>query len=289
MLAVILAACGGQPATPNPTNAVSVTRTEGTATLARAISNSEGDLPDSALLGAGDHLYTAPGHTVTLQFSDGSTLQLGPSSHLMLYSIRPADRVAVFRLLSGSVTGNLRSGVFEVQAYKEVALNFRMVVLDLAAVLHGVTGSYQLGFDDNILRAIVSTGEFDIRSGNQQATLPAGWQAIAEPGKPLQIVSLITPTPAPPSAIEGPTATPIQIITIVPTNTPTETPIAAETETATLTRTPTRKPTIVQRTTVAATSTPTIVVNTPANPTGTMRRRRSRRCAPARTSIARSR
>ena len=267
-LAVVLAACGGQQPTINPENAVSITRTDGTATLARAIGKSEGDLPDNTLLTPGDQLYTAPEHTVTLQFPDGSTLQVGPDSHLVLFSIRPADRVAVFRLLAGSVTGDLRGNALEVQAYEEVAMNFRMELTDLAAVPRGVAGTYQLGFDGNTLKAVVNGGEFDLRSGNQQATLPAGWQAIAEPGQSLQIVSLITPTPAPPSSTGAPTATPIQIISITPANTPTETPIATETTAVTASQTPTRTPTRVQQTIIAITPRPTIIVNTPV-PTAT--------------------
>jgi hypothetical protein len=273
-LVVLLVACGGQQSTPDPANTVSITRTDGTATLARAVGNSRGDLPDSTLLAPRDQLYTAPDRTVTLQFPDGSTLQLGPDSQLVLFSIRSADQVAVFRLLAGSVTGNLRSNAFEVQAYEEVALNFRMVLTDLTAVSRGVAGTYQLGFDGNILKAVVNAGEFDLRSGNQQATLPPSWQAIAEPGKPFRVVSLITPTPAPLSATEAPTATPIQIISITPANAPTETPIAADTPAVTIT--PTRTPTRVQRTIVASTPTPatlmpatlvpTTIVNTPVPP-----------------------
>jgi len=267
---VMLAGCGGQQPSINPDIAVSITRTAGTATLARAIGNSEGDLPDNTLLASGDQLYTAPENTVTLQFPDGSTLQLGPGSHLVLSSIRPADRMAIFRLLAGSVTGDLRGNAFEIQAYEEVAMNFRMVLTELSAVPRGVTGTYQLGFDGTTLKAVVNAGEFDMRSGNQQATLPAGWQAIAEPGKPFQIVSLITPTPAPPSATEAPTATPIRIISITPTNTPTETPIATVTPVATATSTLIRTPTRVPRTIVANTPTPTvtIIVDTPV-PTAT--------------------
>ena len=266
-LVVVLAACGGQQPAISAENAVSITRTDGTATLARATGKSESDLPDNTLLTPGDQIYTAPEHTVTLQFTDGSTLQVGPGSHLVLFSIRPTDHVAVFRLLAGSVTGNLRGNALEVQAYEEVAMNFRMELMDLAAVPRGIAGTYQLGFDGNTLKAVVKAGEFDLRSGNQQATLPAGWQAIAEPGQSLQIVSLVTPTPAPPSATEAPTATPIQIISITPADMPTEPPIATETATATAsptpTRAPTRAPTRVPRTIIATTPVPTFIVDTP--------------------------
>ncbi len=217
------------------------------------------------MLVPGDHLYTASDQTVTLQFSDGSTLQMGPDSHVVLLDISSADRTAIFRLLAGSVTGVVRSRVFEVQGYKEVALNFSMVVTDLAAVPRDVAGTYQLSFDGNILKAVVNSGEFDIRSGNQQATLPSGWQAIAEPGKSLQIVPLITPTPA----AGAPSATPIQIISITPTNTPTSTPSATGTATATATKTPTPTRTRVRRT-IVVTNTPTpvtsVVADTPVPP-----------------------
>jgi hypothetical protein len=258
--AALLTACGGQPATLNPDTTVAITRIDGTATLARAVGKNEGELPADAVLSAGDQLYTAANQAVTLQFRDGSTLRLAPDSHLVLFSVRPADHVAVFRLLAGSVTGDLRSDVFEVQGYEEVAMNFRMVATDLTAVLHSAAGVYQLGFEGNILKAAVKSGEFDMRSGNQQATLPLGWQAVAEPGKPLQVVSLITPTPASLSATAAPTATPIPIISITPTNTPTETPAATGTRAATATYTPTRTPTRVPRTIVISTATPTVVI-----------------------------
>jgi hypothetical protein len=157
----------------------------------------------------------------------------------------------------------VRGNAFEVQAYEEVAMNFRMELTDLAAGPRGVAGTYQLGFDDKTLKAVVNAGEFDLRSGNQQATLPAGWQAIAEPGQSLQIVSLITPTPAPPSSAEAPTATPIQIISITPANKPTEMPIATRTTTVKASPTPTRTPTRVRLTIIANTPVPTVVVNTP--------------------------
>ncbi|MBI5564742.1 MAG: hypothetical protein HY870_07605, partial [Chloroflexi bacterium] len=216
-LAALLAACGGQQSTITPDNSVVVKRTDGSATLARISDNSQGDLPDSTLLVPGDQLYTAPDRTVTLQFTDGSTLHIGPDSHLSLFALRTPDRAPIFRLLAGSVKGDLRGNVFEVHGYKEVAIKFNMVLADLAAIPRDVAGTYQLEFDGNTLKAVVTSGEFDLRSGRLQATLPTGWQAIAEPGKPLQIVALITPTPA----ADAPTATPIQIITLMPTNTPT--------------------------------------------------------------------
>jgi hypothetical protein len=270
ILAALLAACGGQQPAINSENAVSITRTDGSATLVRASDDSRGDLPDSALLAPGDQLYTAPDRTVTLQFADGSTLQIGPDSRFSLFALRPADRAPIFRLLAGSVRGDLRGNAFEVQGYKEVAIKFNMMVTDLAARPRGVAGTYQLEFDGNTLKAVVNSGEFDLQSGNLQATLPTGWQAIAEPGKSLRIVSLITPTPAPPSAADVPTATPIQIITIVPTNTPTQTPTKTSTATgtATATATPTRPATRVPPTIAPVTPTPTpgLPTDTPLPP-----------------------
>jgi hypothetical protein len=265
-LVVVSAACGGQQPAINPENAVSITRADGSATLVRAPGNNASNLPDSTLLAPGDQLYTPPDRTATVQFADGSTLQLGPNSHLVLYSIGPTDRAAIFRMLSGSVKGDLRSNAFEVQAYEEVAVDFSMALTDLTALPRGVAGTYQLGFDGRILKAVVNSGEFDIRSGNQQATLPPGWQAIAEPGKSLQIVSLFTPTPAPPSAPEAPTATPIPIIILTAVNTPTETLLAPATNTSTATSTPTA--TRVQSTIIPRSAIPTsrVVTNTPLPP-----------------------
>jgi hypothetical protein len=261
---VMLAGCGGQQApTINPNNAISITRVDGTATLARPSTGSQGELTESAQLVADDHLYTAANQSVTLQFPDGSTLQIGPESHLLLYALRQSDRVPVFRLLAGSVTADVRGTAFEVQAYEEAAMNFNMVVTDLTAVPRGAAGRYQLGFDGNALKATVNAGEFDLRSANQQATLPAGWQAIAEPGRSLQVISLITPTPAPPSATEAPTATSIPIISITPTNTPTATRTATSTNTPTRTRTP-----IPIIRTATGTATPIIIADTPI-PTAT--------------------
>lgn len=259
VLATTLGACGGQPPTIDPGNAVSITRSAGAATLIRPRSKSQTELPQSVLLTPDDHLYTAANQTVTLQFPDGSTLQLGPESHLVLFAISSADRVAIFRLLAGSATGTAHGHAFEVQGYREVAVNFSMMVADLAVVPRGIAGTYQLKIDGDRLQATINSGEFDIRSGNQQATLPQGWQAIAEPGKPLQIVPLITPTPA----AGAPTAAPIQIISITPTNTPTETPEATKTATRTATYTPTPTRTRVRRTIVSMTATPAIIVDTP--------------------------
>lgn len=265
-LAVMLAACGGPPPTINPENAVSITRTAGAATLTQPLNKTEKALPKNALLVPNDHLYTASDQAVTLQFPDGGTLQMGPDSHVVLYDIGSDDHVAIFRLLAGSITSTVRSPTFEVQGYQEVALNFNMVQTDLTMLPRDVAGTYQLGFDGNLLKAVVNSGEFDVRSGNQQATLPSGWQVIAEPGKPLQIVLLVTPTPA----AGAPSATPIQIISITPTNTPTDTPTATPSTTGTATATSTRTPTptrILIRRTVVIIDTPTpavtIITDTP--------------------------
>ena len=256
-----LTACGGQQApTVNSDNSVAITRVDGSATLARPSTGSQSDLPDNAQLIVGDHLYTAANQSTTLQFPDGSTLHMEPESHLQFYTLRPTDRVAVFRLLAGSITADLRGKTVEVEAYEEAAMNFNMVVTELTAILRSAAGSYQMGFDGNTLKATITAGEFDVRSGNQQATLPVGWQAIAEPGKSLQVVSLITPTPAPPSATEAPTATLIQIISITPTDTPAASPTA--TNTATWTPTPTRTPIRIIRT-ATSTDTPVVITGTP--------------------------
>jgi hypothetical protein len=259
-LTVVLAACGNQQPAINSENAMSITRTDGAATLVRASDNSQGDLPDSTLLVPGDQLYTAPDRTVTLQFADGSTLYVGPDSRFSLFALRSADRAPIFRLLAGSVKADLRGDTFEVQGYKEVAIKFSMALVDLTVIPHSGAGAYQLAFDGNTLKAVVNSGEFDLRSVRLQATLPSGWQAISEPGKDLQIVALITPTLVSPPVADAPTATPIQIITIMPTNTPTETPTATGTATATIT--PTRTPTRVRRTIVADTPTPAPVIPT---------------------------
>ncbi len=268
VVVAVLAACGGeQTPTINPENTLSITRADGAATLVRAVGGSEDQLPESFLMAPGDQLYTVPNQTSTLQFSDGSTLQLGSDSHLLLFSIRPQDHVAVFRLLSGTTVGDLHSNLFEMQAYEEQALNFHMVQTDLTAAPSSVAGTYQLGFDGSLLKAVVSAGEVNVRSGNQQATLPAGWQAIVEPNKPLQVASLITPSPAPPSATEAPTSTPIPIILITLTSIPSETPLATDTATATFT--PTGTPTRIQRTittnipTDVPTDVSTVAVDTP--------------------------
>jgi hypothetical protein len=257
-LLALLAGCGGSAApTINPDNVVAVTRLDGAATLARPSTGAQGALPDQAQLLAGDHLYTAS-ETVTLQFADGSTLQLAPESHLLLYVLRQSDRLPLFRLLAGAVTADLRGNTFEVQAYEEAAMNFNMVVTDLTAAPRGDAGRYRLALEGDVLKGTVTSGEFDLRSGNQQATLPAGWQAIAAPGRPLQVISLITPSPAPPSATEAPTATLIPIIEITPTRTATLTRTATPTDTPTNTRTPARP-----RRTATATPAPTLIADTP--------------------------
>jgi hypothetical protein len=256
---LLLTGCGGQTApTASPEKLVPVARIDGAGTLVRPRTGSQGPLPDQAQLAVGDHLYTEPDATLTLQFADGSTLQMGPNSHVQFFAWREPDQIPILRLLGGALTAEVRGNTVEVQAFEEVAKSFSMVVTDLAAVPRGGAGSYTLGFVGDVLKATVTAGEFDLRSGNQQATLPAGWQAIAEPGKSLQIVSLVTPTPAPPSATEAPTATLIPIILITPTETPTLTPTSTGTATPTSTRT--RAPI---RRTATPTITPSINTDTP--------------------------
>jgi hypothetical protein len=263
ILLLILAGCGGrQTPTINPNETVTVTRLDGSITLVRPSAGLQTTVGDTELLAVGDHLYTEKDHTATLQFADGSTLQFGSDVHLMFFALRQPDRVPVFRLLSGTINTALSGTTFEVQAYKEVAKNFNMVITDLAAAPRGTAGGYQLGFDGDTLKGTVISGEFDLRSGNQQATLPAGWQAIVVPGQAMSIVSLITPTPAPPSATEAPTATPIPIVSLTPTNTPTLTPTPVDTATPTPTLTPTRTRAPIRRT-ATGTAAPTVIADTP--------------------------
>ena len=61
---------------------------------------------------------------------DGSTPQMEPDSPQQLLTVRPADRVLVFRLLVGSATGDVHGNDFEVQAHEEVAMNFNMVATE---------------------------------------------------------------------------------------------------------------------------------------------------------------
>jgi hypothetical protein len=251
-----LVACGGQAATVSPENSAPITRVDGAATLVRAAGHGESALPDNTTLAPGDEIRTAANQSVTLQLSDGNTLHLEPGTRLNLFSLRPPDRRPIFRLLAGAVTGQLRGSAFDTQAYQETAVNFRILQSNLTIVPRTGPGKFRLWVDDNILRASISEGEFDVQSENQQATLPAGWQASVEPGKALQIVSLVTPTPVPLSATEAPTATPIPIITLTPTRMPTATPQA------TPTYTPTATPTATLTTTAIATGTATRVRRT---------------------------
>jgi hypothetical protein len=257
---MISAGCGGQQTpTINPDEIITVTRSDGSIMLVRPSIGTKTEVGNSVQLVVGDHLYTTPDQTTTLEFADSSTLQVGAGAHLELYSLGQTDRTPLFRLLNGSVTANLFGNTFEVQAYEESAVKFSIVMNDLTAVPRGGAGSYQLGFVGKVLKGTVITGEFDLRSGNQQATLPAGWQAIAEAGRSLQIISLITPTPA---ATDAPTVTPIPIISLTPTNTPTITPTPTDTATATPTSTRTRAPI---RYTATSTATPTVIVDTPTD------------------------
>ncbi len=270
ILLLVLAACGGQQAsTPNPGSTITVTRVDGAATLARPSTGEQGPLPDSAQLTSGDHLYTKATEPVTLQFPDGSTLHVEPDSHLLLYTVNPVDRAVVFRVLSGAVTADVRGMPLEMQAYEEVAQNFSMMATDLALIPRGSGGQYRLSIDNNTLQAVITAGEFDVRSDNQQATLPAGWQASVAPGQALQIKSLVTPTLAPVSATDAPTATPIIIITITPTRTPPNTPTPTLSRTPTPTRT--RTPVIIRRTATSTLEPTTEVTVVNAIPTVTQK------------------
>jgi hypothetical protein len=265
-LLVLLAGCGGeQTATSDPAAVVALTRLDGAATLARAGTGSRSALGDSVQLRVGDRLFTTADQSVTLQFPDGGTLRLEPDSQLLLYALRQADRLPIFRLAAGSLTADLRGAAYEAQAYAEAAKAFTMVVSELTVASRGAAGSYQLGFAGNSLQATITAGEFDVRSDSHQATLPAGWRASLEPGETLRLISLITPTPAPPSATEAPTATPIPIVALTPTDTPTYTPTATDTATPTPTSTRPRP-----RRTATSTPPPTLYVTTEV-PTATPR------------------
>ena len=257
-----LVACGGQPATVSPEIVQLITRVDGAATLVRAAGRGEEALPDTTTISPGDEMRTAD-QSVTIQVSDGNTLRLEPRSRLVLFAPRSSDRRPVFQLQAGAVTGQLRSPAFNTQAYKETVANFSMLKSNLTVLPRTGPGSFRLWIDDDTLKASVIEGEFDVQSGNQQATLPAGWQASVEPGKALHVVSLVTPTLAPPSAPAAATATPIPIITLTPTQTPTITPQA--TPTATPTPTATKTATRVRRTIIPRSATPTAVgvVDTP--------------------------
>lgn len=261
-----LVACGGQPSTVSPENLLSIARIDGAATLVQA-GRGKSALPDTTTIVPGDEIRTTADQSVTIQVSGENTLRLEPNSNLTLLSLRPPDRRPVFRLQTGAVTGQLSGPTFSVQAYKETAVSFRLLQSNLNVLPRTGPGKYRLWLDDNTLKASVIEGEFDVQAGNQQATLPAGWLASVEPGKALQITSVVTPTRAPLSATEAPTATPIPIITLTPTNTPTITPQATSTHTPTMTptATATKTATRVQRTIIPRSATPTVVgvVDTP--------------------------
>jgi hypothetical protein len=267
-----LIACGDQPAAVSSENSLPITRVDGAATLVRVAGRGESALPETVALAPGDEIRTATDQSVTIQLSEGNTLHLEPDSRLTLFSLRPADRRPVLELQTGAATGQLRGPAFTTTAYKEVVASFQILQSTLTVLPHTGPGSFRLWIDDNTLKASINEGEFDIQAGNQQATLPAGWLASVEPGKALQIEMIVTPTPAPSSAVGAPTATPITIITLTPTNTPTVTPQATATLTPSATATPTAIPTKtatqVRRTIIPRSVTPTaaVVVDTPLPP-----------------------
>lgn len=269
-----LVACSSPTPTISPDNSVPITRTDGAATLVHAGERSERIVLDNVLIVPGDEIRTADDQAATVRLTDGSTLRLEPGSRLNLFALRSSDRQPLFRLLEGAVNGELHSPSVSVQAYKETPMNFRIVPTDLTIQPRAGSGSFRLWLDGNTLKGAIIDGDFNVQAGNQQTTLPPGWQASVEPGKDLQIVSLITPTPASPLTTGAPTATPIPIITLTatntpvetPTETPTETPLATATETPTATLTP--MATLVRRTVIPRLITPTgpRVANTPLPP-----------------------
>lgn len=255
-----LVACSGQPSTVSPEMLQPIARVDGAATLVRAAGRGEEALSDTTTISPGDEIRTA-NQSVTIQVSDGNTLHLEPDSRLTLRALRSSDRRPSFQLVTGAVTGQLRSPAFNTQAYKETVASFNMLQSTLIVLPRTGPGSFRLWIDADTLKATVIEGEFDVQSENQQATLPAGWQASVEPGKALQIVSLVTPTLAPPSAPAAATATSIPILTLTPTTTPTVTPQATPTATptSTPTATATRTATRVRRTIIPRSATPTAV------------------------------
>lgn len=254
---LMVAACGGnQLPVVDASNAVPVTRLDGAATCLACGVNEGKPLPDTLLLTAGNKIVTAD-QSVTLQLSDGSTFRLQPKSLLILQQIHSTDRRPVFRLMRGELDANAHSDGFSVQAYREAAIELTMVSYDLTVVPHNTASIFRLWFDANTLNAYVEAGEAGVQAGNQQATLPVGWQAIVEPGASLKLVQVLTSTPSasdtvPPTA----TATPTQTPTDTPTPTPTQTP----------TRRPTRIPPTVQPT---VTPTPSGVPQEPTQPPAT--------------------
>ncbi len=253
----IVTACGGnQPPIVDASNAVPVTRLDGAATCIACGVNEGKPLPDTILLTPGNEIFTAD-QSVTLQLSDGSTLRLHPNSFLILQEIRSTDRRPVFRLMRGELDANAHSDGFSVQAYGEAAIKLTMVPYDLTVLPHNTASIFRLWFDANTLNAYVETGEAGVQAGNQQATLPTGWQAIVEPDAPLKLVQRLTPIPS-----TSDTATPTS--TATPTQAPTDT--LTPTPTPTATTRPTRIPQTVKPT---VTPTPSSVPPQPTQPAAT--------------------
>jgi len=212
----------------------------------------------------GDQISADSALTLTLKLNDNSILTLGPGSRLSLVQIREIDQRPVFRLRAGTLVATISDSGPIIQAYREETIKFSTVTTILS-VISKTNSVFRLWHETDALKVDIESGEADVEGNNQQATLPAGWQAILEPEKPLQIIEFLTPTPLPLNVDTTPT--PIRIITLtpLPTATPTSTPTNTPTPTPTNTPLPTRpRPTL----TITSSPQPSIIPATPL-PTAT--------------------
>ena len=265
-LLIGLTACDGQASSTSGNATVQIAQVDGTGSVVHTDSAGPVFLASGSgsTLKPGDRIAADSAVTLTLKLNDNSALTLGPGSRLSLVQIREIDQRPVFRLLAGTLIATISDSGPIVQAYREETIKFSTVTTILA-VMPKTNSVFRLWHETDALKVDIESGEADVEGNNQQATLPAGWQAILEPEKPLQIIEFLTPTPLPLNADTTPT--PIRIITLtpLPTATPTATPTDTPTPTPTFTPLPTRpRPTL----TITSSPEPSLMPGTPL-PTAT--------------------
>lgn len=232
-LALGLAACSEPTTVPNSAS-ISLTLVEGQVSWYRVDSQSVVDLRGTVSPLWGDELSTKG--DATLQLADHTLIRMKPNTQFRLRRPLSAAERPTLRLLSGAVTVSAQGAGFSVETYREVPLSLRIVVVNVVLEPQSQTSDFEMGFDNDVVKARVNSGEVQVRSADVVGTMLADWRAELIPGDALQIIPPHTPTP-----LFSPTPTP----TLTGTPTPTWTSTATFTPRPTLapaTRTPTQPP-----------------------------------------------
>jgi hypothetical protein len=185
-----------------------------------------------------DHKIQARDENAELELSDRSILRLMPASEIQIIKATPPDERPVFRLLKGTLEVVARSSSFLVDTDRNVSVSFTLRRLSMAITPLQPDTTFRLWLEEESSFLSVDTGQVEVTSRDQKATLSAGEQAIVGADEKLQVIAVPTATPT----VAIPT-TPTLPPGVTPTDTLTPTPEATPTPSITSTPTPTPTPT----------------------------------------------